>query len=109
MAERAAKMPLELVDGRWAGAFKRVRAGKKPFPSPGVPRSTEDAADRTSPVDPHTLLGVSRSATIEELKLAFREKALVHHPDQGGDAEAFIAVKRAYDTLVRRRQRPRRR
>ncbi len=109
MAERAAKMPLELVDGRWAGAFKRVRAGKRPFPSPGVPRSTEDASERSSPVDPHALLGVPTTATIEEIKVAFREKALVHHPDQGGDAEVFMAMKRAYDTLVRRRQKPRRR
>lgn len=106
LAEAAAGMPLQLIDGRWAGAWKRVRAGMKPFPSSNA-RAARVAPDRASePIDPHVLLGVTTNATLAELKLAFRAKALEHHPDRGGDAEAFMAIKRAYDTLARRRQRP---
>jgi curved DNA-binding protein CbpA len=57
------------------------------------------------PVDPHKILGVSPESSLEELKSAFRKKALEHHPDTGGSAETFIALKRAYDSIVKRRVR----
>ena len=40
--------------------------------------------------------------------LAFRKKALEHHPDRGGAPEQFMAIKRAYDALVKRRTRAKR-
>jgi curved DNA-binding protein CbpA len=49
--------------------------------------------------DPYELLGVSRLATAEEIKKAFRRAALVHHPDKGGDAAKFGEVRAAYDLL----------
>jgi hypothetical protein len=101
LAERAAGMPLSPVEGRWAGAWVRVRAGLPPFVD-RVAGSVASASPR--PVDPHALLGVAPGAPLEEVKAAFRRKALEHHPDQGGDAATFIAVKRAYDRIVRRRQ-----
>ena len=55
-----------------------------------------------------SVLGVPRSATVAEIKLAFRKRALETHPDQGGDAEAFRALKRAYDEAVEKAKRPRR-
>jgi len=100
LAERAAGMPLVPIEGRWAGAWVRVRAGLPPFVDRvGAPVTV--ASPRS--VDPHALLGVAPGAPLEEVKAAFRRKALEHHPDRGGQAAVFIAVKRAYDRIMRRR------
>lgn len=118
LAERAAGMPLELVDGHWAGAWKRIQAGLAPFPkrAPQPSVATDERAaseraadDRVRPVDPYALLGVDPKATLDDVKAAFRKKALEHHPDQGGTPAAFMAMKRAYDAIVKRRTRARKR
>lgn len=93
-------MPLEPIEGRWAGAWVRVRAGLPPFVK-RAPRSVDKAKPR--PVDPYAVLGVSSSASLEEVRAAFRKRALEHHPDHGGSPLAFMAVKRAYDAIVARR------
>ncbi|MFK0279781.1 DnaJ domain-containing protein [Streptomyces sp. NPDC090499] len=62
--------------------------------------------------DFYLVLGVPADATRTEIVRAFRRRALAHHPDRGGDAEAFRDVHRAYETLsdpVRRRAYDRRR
>ena len=111
MAERAAGMPLVMIDGHWAGAWKRVLAGRPPFPKEGPteqgggPRAEGAASTRTRPVDPHALLDIDATASLAQVKAAFRKKALEHHPDVGGSAEAFMAIKRAYDGIVKRRAR----
>lgn len=104
LAERAAGRPLELVDGHWAGAWKRVVAGRAPFV---VQDPSNATTERTRPVDPYALLGVTATATFADLKAAFRKKALEHHPDHGGDVDAFIALKRAYDSITKKRARAR--
>lgn len=48
----------------------------------------------------YDLLEISRDASIGEIKLAYRKKALIHHPDKGGDAKIFTSVNRAYDILL---------
>jgi curved DNA-binding protein CbpA len=55
------------------------------------------------------VLGVSKDASDDEIKRAFRARALVTHPDRGGDAEAFVEVKRAYDALMAKKRGPHRR
>jgi hypothetical protein len=100
LAERAAGAALRAVEGRWAGAWVRVRAGLPPFVEREVARVRSPRPD-----GPHAVLGVVPGASLDELKAAFRRKALEHHPDHGGDPAAFIAVKRAYDGIVRRRAR----
>ena len=108
LAERAAGMPLELIDGHWAGAWKRIRAGSAPFPTRSARPTTAASSDeRARPVDPYALLGVEATASLDDVKAAFRKKALEHHPDLGGAAEAFMAIKRAYDAIVKRRSRVR--
>jgi hypothetical protein len=100
LAERAAGAPLRAIEGRWAGAWVRVHAGLPPFverPARAVRAPRSDG--------PHAILGVLPGASLDELKAAFRRKALEHHPDHGGDSAAFIAVKRAYDGIVKRRAR----
>lgn len=48
----------------------------------------------------HRVLGVSESATLAEIKAAYRKKALETHPDKGGSEAAFERVARAYRTLA---------
>lgn len=49
--------------------------------------------------DYYDLLGVSKSASADEIKTAFRKKAHEHHPDKGGDAEKFKELNEAYQVL----------
>lgn len=49
--------------------------------------------------DFYALLGISRKATKKEIKKAYRQKSLEHHPDKGGDAEKFAEIARAYEVL----------
>lgn len=45
--------------------------------------------------DYYQILGVSKNATIDEIKKAYRRLALEHHPDRGGGKEAEIKFKEA--------------
>ncbi len=49
--------------------------------------------------DYYSLLGVSKTANQNEIKLAFRKLAHQHHPDKGGDAEKFKEINEAYQVL----------
>jgi hypothetical protein len=50
-------------------------------------------------LDPRTILGVGPSATLDDIRNAFRAKSKKHHPDHGGDEWAFRMVARAYEVL----------
>lgn len=49
--------------------------------------------------DPYDILGLSRAATPAAVKTAYRTKAQLVHPDRGGEADAFVAVVRAFGVL----------
>jgi DnaJ-class molecular chaperone len=49
--------------------------------------------------DYYAALGVPKTATSDEIKLAFRRLAGTHHPDRGGDTQKFQAIQEAYATL----------
>lgn len=49
--------------------------------------------------DYYEILGVSKDASDDEIKKAFRRLAVKHHPDQGGDEEKFKEVNEAYEVL----------
>jgi len=52
--------------------------------------------------NPYTILGVSPTATTEEIKKAYRSLAMRHHPDRNAHASAesrFNAIKTAYELL----------
>ena len=50
-------------------------------------------------------LGVSKDATPEEIKRAYRDLARQHHPDKGGDAEKFKSIQEAAEVLTDERRR----
>jgi len=47
----------------------------------------------------YAVLGVSESATQDEIRRAYRRRAKVLHPDKGGDPDEFDHLRQAYDTL----------
>lgn len=50
--------------------------------------------------DYYDILGVSKSATAEEIKRAYRKLAMEHHPDRhGGDDSQFKEIGEAYEVL----------
>ena len=49
--------------------------------------------------DYYKTLGVSRDATPDEIKKAFRKLARTHHPDAGGDEAKFKEINEAYEVL----------
>ena len=49
--------------------------------------------------DYYAALGVSKDASEEDVKTAFRKLASKHHPDKGGDEAKFKEVKEAYEVL----------
>ena len=69
-------------------AAKRAYADTVPPPPPPP-----------SPRQLYDTLGISRDASDSEIKKAYRKRCLRHHPDKGGDAEAFQKVKDAHDVL----------
>jgi DnaJ family protein A protein 2 len=47
----------------------------------------------------YDLLGVDKNASPDEIKKAYRKKALHAHPDKGGDPEKFKEINEAHDVL----------
>ena len=50
-------------------------------------------------MDHYETLGVSKDASQQDIKKAFRKLASKHHPDKGGDQEQFKKIQGAYETL----------
>ena len=59
------------------------------------PRRSSRARSKTH----YDMLGVNSSATADEIRKAYKRKALKHHPDKGGSAATFRKVQTAYETL----------
>jgi len=49
--------------------------------------------------DLYERLGVSRSASFEEIRSAYKSQALKHHPDRGGNEEEFKKIQEAHEVL----------
>jgi molecular chaperone DnaJ len=55
--------------------------------------------------DYYSILGVSKSASDDEIKKAFRRLAHEHHPDKGGDPSKFKDASEAYSILSDKQKR----
>lgn len=58
--------------------------------------------------DYYEVLGISKNASADEIKKAFRKLAIQHHPDkEGGDESKFKELNEAYEVLkdAQKRQR----
>jgi len=113
-AEQAAGRPLVEIDARWSRAWSRVLTGEPPWTRAEAQRDAAAGAEhaqpprqsaRASPASIWHTLGVPASATLDEIKAAFRQRALATHPDHGGDPQHFRALRAAYVEACRRRKR----
>jgi len=50
-------------------------------------------------MDYYDTLGISKSASQDEIKKAYRRLALKYHPDKGGDHDKFTEINEAYQAL----------
>jgi len=81
------------------GNTKGAMLSTRHMPEKARPTANAGAHDPTHGADLYALLGVSPDAEAEELKLAYRQKALAEHPDKGGDQDKFDAIVHAYERL----------
>lgn len=49
--------------------------------------------------DYYSILGLSRSASSDEIKSAYKKLALKNHPDRGGNKDTFQKIQEAYEVL----------
>jgi hypothetical protein len=117
-ARRAAGVPLVEIEPYWARAWARVLLGRPPWGVRAVGAASFGARGRSTSAMTNAAgatttsiwetLGITARATADDLKRAFRRRALATHPDRGGDAEAFRQVQRAFKEAQRRiaRRRP---
>lgn len=49
--------------------------------------------------DLYSILGVSKSATTEDIKKAYKKLSMKHHPDKGGKPEDFQKINLAHEIL----------
>ena len=123
-ARRAAGVLLVEIEPYWARAWARVLLGRPPWGvraegaasssahgrSSGRSTTAPTNAARATTTSIWETLGITARATADDLKRAFRQRALATHPDRGGDAEAFRQVQSAFKEAQRRiaRRRPKR-
>ena len=50
-------------------------------------------------MDHYQILGVSKDASQQDIKKAYRKLAMKHHPDKGGDEQKFKQIQAAYSVL----------
>ncbi len=103
-AERAPGCPLVQLDASWARAWSRVLQGEPAWPKPErEPGAVPHPAPRPSgEASIWSVLGLTARASSEEVKAAYKRRALELHPDRGGQAAHFRQLHAAYEEALRR-------
>eukprot|EP00746_Dinoflagellata_sp_MGD_P161404 gnl/MRDRNA2_/MRDRNA2_88526_c0_seq1.p1 gnl/MRDRNA2_/MRDRNA2_88526_c0~~gnl/MRDRNA2_/MRDRNA2_88526_c0_seq1.p1 ORF type:complete len:872 (+),score=239.27 gnl/MRDRNA2_/MRDRNA2_88526_c0_seq1:86-2701(+) len=60
----------------------------------------QDALEGWQKFDAYRIIGVPRGASLSEVRRAFYKRALLLHPDKGGDKDAFQELQRAYEEIL---------
>lgn len=86
------------ISGLWPSVMRGLREMRgEHVEEPGTRKNNPS---RTSDMDMcYRLLGLSPSAQWEEVERAYRQKAKIHHPDRGGDADTMRALNEAYSRI----------
>lgn len=86
-------------------AFERTRGRARPTHARWAPRArlARNEPEAVNETNCFAVLGVNARCNGDELKRAWRRAAAAHHPDRGGDDEAFRRAKAAYDLCRRLR------
>jgi hypothetical protein len=98
------------LDSSWARAWMRLLDGHGPWRSTTHGDLREKQAHRGAPRQTSNpsvwaVLGLTSAATDQDIKRAYRARALLVHPDRGGSVEEFRALQRAYEEALLRRMR----
>ncbi len=103
-AEKAAGCPLVQLDPSWARAWGRVLQGEPPWPTSErkPPNAARPAPRPSGAASVWSVLGLTAKASAEEVKAAYKRRALELHPDRGGDAAQFRGLHAAYEEALRR-------
>lgn len=75
--------------------FGNMGGGNFGFDAAGEPQPKKDV----NTTKYYEVLGVDKKATYDEIRKAYRKKAVKLHPDKGGSAEAFQELQQAYEVL----------
>ena len=59
-----------------------------------------EALPEKSLFNPYVVLGISESATPDQIKAAYRSLVISHHPDTGGDQDTYVQIVKAYQSLT---------
>ena len=87
------------VTGLWPRIIRGLRELRGDEVGPQPPPSAND-------IDVcYKLLGLSPSASWEQIERAYRQKAKIHHPDHGGDEDTMRALNDAYHEIKKTRGR----
>ena len=69
-------------------------------PPTRINRNNQNNTTSSQDYDPYEILGIDSTATLDQIKKAYKKRALQYHPDRGGNAAIFKIIKKSYQELL---------